>query len=302
MSWQILYISNPAHLSLKNRQLKYQSIETEEVLTFPIEDVSVIVLENHQVTLTHALLSACMEGKIVVFTCDEKHMPNGALFPFAAHSRYALHSKTQLAASEPLKKKIWQQIIRQKIFNQATVLAFYDKKESTTLFEMAKQVKSGDPENLEGYAARIYWDAVFKDFSRRDNTVHNAALDYGYAILRGALARSIVGSGLIPSIGVHHDNQLNNYNLADDLIEPFRPFVDALVLNMSFKSDVLTTKEKQELVLLLTKNCLMMEEEITILKACEYQVQSLMKSFENKDAVYLKLPTFKIHKKFIKKR
>ena len=302
MSWQILYISNPAVLTLKNKQLKYQSLETEEVLTFPIEDVSVIVLENHQVTLTHALLSACMEGKVVIFTCDEKHSPNGALFPFAAHSRYALHSKTQLAASEPLKKKIWQQIIRQKIFNQATVLAFYDKKEANILFEMAKQVKSGDPENLEGYAARIYWDAVFKDFSRRDNTVHNAALDYGYAILRGALARSIVGSGLIPAIGVHHDNQLNNYNLADDLIEPFRPFVDALVLNMSFNSDVLTTKEKQELVLLLTKNCLMMEEEITLLKACEYQVQSLMKSFENKDAVYLKLPTFKIHKKFTKKR
>ena len=302
MSWQILYISNPAVLTLKNKQLKYQSLETEEVLTFPIEDVSVIVLENHQVTLTHALLSACMEGKVVIFTCDEKHIPNGALFPFAAHSRYALHSKTQLSASEPLKKKIWQQIIRQKIFNQATVLAFYDKKEANILFEMAKQVKSGDPENLEGYAARIYWDAVFKDFSRRDNTVHNAALDYGYAILRGALARSIVGSGLIPAIGVHHDNQLNNYNLADDMIEPFRPFVDALVLNMSFKSDVLTTKEKQELVLLLTKNCLMIEEEITLLKACEYQVQSLMKSFENKDAVYLKLPTFKIHKKFTKKR
>ncbi len=302
MSWQILYVSNPAVLTLKNKQLKYQSLETEEVLTFPIEDVSVIVLENHQVTLTHALLSACMEGKVVIFTCDEKHIPNGALFPFAAHSRYALHSKTQLSASEPLKKKIWQQIIRQKIFNQATVLAFYDKKEANILFEMAKQVKSGDSENLEGYAARIYWDAVFKDFSRRDNTVHNAALDYGYAILRGALARSIVGSGLIPAIGVHHDNQLNNYNLADDLIEPFRPFVDALVLNMIFKSDVLTTKEKQELVLLLTKNCLMMEEEITLLKACEYQVQSLMKSFENKDAVYLKLPTFKIHKKFTKKR
>ena len=130
MSWQILYISNPAVLTLKNKQLKYQSLETEEVLTFPIEDVSVIVLENHQVTLTHALLSACMEGKIVIFTCDERHIPNGALFPFAAHSRYALHSKTQLSASEPLKKKIWQQIIRQKIFNQATVLAFYDKKEA----------------------------------------------------------------------------------------------------------------------------------------------------------------------------
>ena len=114
MSWQILYISNPAVLTLKNRQLKYQSLETDEVLTFPIEDVSVIVLEHKQVTLTHALLSACMEGKVVLFTCDDKHIPNGALFPFAMHSRYALHSKIQLQASEPFKKKLWQQIIKQK--------------------------------------------------------------------------------------------------------------------------------------------------------------------------------------------
>ena len=301
MSWQILYISNPAVLTLKNRQLKYQSLETDEVLTFPIEDVSVIVLEHKQVTLTHALLSACMEGKIVIFTCDEKHIPNGALFPFAAHSRYALHSKTQLSASEPFKKKLWQQIIKQKIFNQATVLSFYKKEGAKPLFEMAKQVKSGDPDNLEGYAARIYWDAVFKNFSRRDNTIHNAALDYGYAIMRGALARAIVGSGLLPAVGLHHDNQLNNYNLADDLIEPFRPFVDALVLQMRFEKDVLQPKEKQELVLLLTRTCLMNDEEITVLKAVEYVVQSLMKSFENKDVGYLKLPTFKFHKNVTKK-
>ena len=301
MSWQILYISNPAMLTLKNRQLKYQCLETDEILTFPIEDISVIVLEHKQVTLTHALLSACMEGKVVLFTCDDKHIPNGALFPFAMHSRYALHSKIQLQASEPFKKKLWQQIIKQKIFNQATVLSFYKKEGTKPLFEMAKQVKSGDPDNLEGYAARIYWDAVFKNFSRRDNTIHNAALDYGYAIMRGALARAIVGSGLLPAVGLHHDNQLNNYNLADDLIEPFRPFVDALVLQMLFEKDVLQPKEKQELVLLLTRTCLMNDEEITVLKAVEYVVQSLMKSFENKDVGYLKLPTFKFHKNVTKK-
>ncbi len=301
MSWQILYVSNPAVLTLKNKQLKYQSLETDEVLTFPIEDISVIVLENKQITLTHALLSACMEGKIILFTCDDKHTPNGALFPFANHSRYALHSKIQLSSSEPLKKKIWQQIVKQKIFNQATVLAFYNKKGANPLFEMGGQVKSGDTDNLEGYAARIYWDEIFKTGTRRDNSIQNAALDYGYAIIRGALARSIVGSGLIPAFGVHHDNQLNNYNLADDLIEPFRPFVDALVLSMKFKSDVLQPKEKQELILLLTKNCLMNDEEITLLKACEYVVQSLMKSFENKDVSFLKLPTFKIHKNITKK-
>ena len=301
MSWQILYVSNPAVLTLKNKQLRYQSLETDEILTFPIEDISVIVLEHNQVTLTHALLSACMEGKVVIFTCDDKHIPNGALFPFASHSRYALHSKIQLSASEPLKKKIWQQIIKQKIFNQATVLAFYDKQDANPLFEMSHQVKSGDTDNLEGYAARIYWDEIFKTGTRRDNSIQNTALDYGYAIIRGALARSIVGCGLIPSVGIHHDNQLNNYNLADDLIEPFRAFVDAQVLSMKFKSDVLQPKEKQELVLLLTKNCLMNNEEITILKACEYMVQSLMKVFENKDISFLKLPTFKIHKNVTKK-
>ena len=297
MGWRILQITKPCKLSVKKHQLFYQ--DNEQNLTIPMEDISVIILESREINFSNAFLSELLEKDIVLFSCDAFHMPSGALFPFHDHCRYSETAWLQIEISEPFKKRLWQEIVKTKINNQAICLELFNCKEYLKLIEAKKLVQSGDAKNTEAYAANIYWKSLFNDFSRHNpQDIRNKALNYGYTIIRGCIARSIVGAGLLPCFGIHHANKLNNFNLADDLMEPLRPFLDYKVKNINFKeSEELSKELKNELVSTLTENCIINNEEVNILKTCELMAISLAKAIKEKDIRCISLPILKKIKK-----
>lgn len=296
MSWRILQITKPCRLSVKNSQLCYESLDDEaQKLNLPLEDVSVIILEHKQILLNSALIARLAENDIVVFSCGEQHLPEAVFLPFHNHSRYAEIAWLQTQTSEPLKKRLWQEVIKAKINNQAACLKWCQKENSDKMYAIAKQVQSGDAKNSEAFAASLYWKSLFIDFNRHDETdIRNSALNYGYAIIRGAMARAVVGAGLLPCFGIHHANKLNQFNLVDDLMEPLRPFVDYVVFNMDLMNiSTLTTPLKNQLVSVLTHNVIFDNEEISLLKIMEIEAQSIVKAFRDKDPKNLKLPVLK---------
>ena len=296
MSWRILQITKPCRLFVKNSQFSYEPLEENgDAVTIPLEDISVIILEHNQIMLNNSLIAKLAEYDIVMFTCGNQHLPEALFFPFHNHSRYSETAWIQVAASEPFKKRLWQEIVKAKIKNQASCLEACGKENAVTLREIAKQVQSGDAKNTESYAASIYWKSLLKDFNRHNEAdIRNAALNYGYAIIRGAMARSVVGAGLLPCFGIHHTNKLNQFNLVDDLMEPLRPFVDYIVYKMEFNDiNNLTVSLKNQLVAVLTHNVLINGEEITLLKMTETEALSLAKAFRDKKINELKLPLFK---------
>lgn len=231
MSYRNIFIENPARLSVRNSQL---IIEAEHTTHIPAEDISVLLIESRQVSITAAALSCLAENGTAVFICDEKHMPAAVMQPFAQHSRGLSVLKYQMDCSEPRRKRLWQSIIKKKIINQARCLEFSGKSESAEkLRSLIAKVHSGDTGNTEAVAALKYFPMLFGvQFSRANEDVLNAALNYGYAILRGCIARQLAAYGFQPSLGIHHRSELNRFNLADDLIEPFRPVVDLMVASM----------------------------------------------------------------------
>lgn len=298
MSWRIVLVSNPCKLTLKNNQLHYQPEEAEAV-TLPLEDISAIILECKQVVITSSLISELVNYGIVLFSCDDSHMPSGVFTPFHQHSRYAEVSWLQIQATEPFKKRCWQKIIEYKIKNQASILKIKGCDNSDKLNALTSKVLSGDSTNVESHASRVYWQSLFEEFKRQGIDVRNSALNYGYAIIRGAIARYLVCAGFLPAFGLHHNNKLNAFNLADDLMEVLRPFVDDIVFDMfsNFTVDrsnglttILTSEERQLLIQVLTNNCLYKNETITILKACELICFSLANAIKQKDPDLLELP------------
>lgn len=243
-----LYFGNPAYLSLRDNQLVIKlpevesndtlpdNIKYEAVRTIPIEDIGVVVIDNKRITLTSAILEALLENNSAVITCDKRSMPVGLLLPLAGNTTQAERFRDQIDASLPLRKQLWQQTIKQKILNQAEVLQTYSRASIKPMQTMAAEVRSGDIENKEAQAAAYYWKNVFvdiPDFVRgREGDPPNNLLNYGYAILRAIIARALVGSGLLPTLGIHHHNRYNAYCLADDIMEPYRPFVDELVIQI----------------------------------------------------------------------
>lgn len=206
--------------------------ESGETRSAPIEDIGLLVLDHQQITITQALLSKLLHNNTAVVTCDPTHHPVGMLFSLDGHTLQSQKFQAQLEASAPLKKQLWQQTIAAKILNQAAVLAD-QRQDNKLLLHYAREVKSGDSENHEAKAAAYYWKCVFPDFlafrRERYGPPPNNLLNYGYAILRALVARSLVGSGLLPTLGIHHRNQYNAYCLADDIMEPYRPYVDLSV-------------------------------------------------------------------------
>ncbi len=292
MSWRIVQITSACKLSVKSRQMVYEPMQGESV-TLPLEDIAVVILENKQILITATLLSELAEHGICLFSCDRTHTPNGVYTAFGNHSRHSEVACLQNDVSEPLKKRLWQKIVQSKIRNQAEVLYRVGSPVSDKLIEIAKNVQSGDTGNGEAFAARLYWDNLFSDFKRHDTDIVNASLNYGYAIIRGAVVRSLVGAGLLPCFGLHHANKLNAFNLADDMIEPFRAFVDWAVVQRDLSGkEKLEKEDKQYLVSVLTRNCSYDDEEITILKAIELTSFSLVNAFRDKDAKSLILPEF----------
>lgn len=243
-----LYFGNPVYLSLRNAQLviKLPEIVKNESLpdTFkqqseimkPIEDIGVVVLDNKQITITSGVLEALLENNSAVITCDSRSMPVGLMLPLYGNTTQNERFRNQLDASVPLKKQLWQQTIKMKINNQASVLQVCKNEEIKCMRVWADNVKSGDPENLEARAAAYYWKEMFADivdFTReREGIPPNNLLNYGYAILRAVVARALVISGLLPTLGIHHHNRYNAYCLADDIMEPYRPYVDELVFGI----------------------------------------------------------------------
>ena len=237
---KVLCFSNRARLSCRQRQLiirtDNQTTGEQSEQSRPIEDIGVVIIESEQVSLSSALIAELLEHKVALIICDRKHMPSGLMLPLEGHTLQSERFDAQISASLPLRKQLWQQTIAMKIRNQASVLKNVNNTEIGNMLAWASQVRSGDPDNFEGRAAAYYWKNLFKeypDFLRRQNgDAPNALLDYGYAILRAVIARSLVASGLIPTLGIHHSNKYNAYCLADDIMEPYRPYVDLMVINI----------------------------------------------------------------------
>ena len=227
MEYRSIFLANPAQLSVRNQQLV---IRQGQEVSIPIEDISGLLIESQQATITSAAMQNLTEYGVTVYFCDEKHLPAALVRPMNRHSRQLKQIQSQIALSLPAKKRMWQSIVQQKIRNQALCLEFLECPRAVELRSIADDVRSGDPDNYEAIAAARYFPALFgTGFSRGEECVTNAALNYGYAILRGAIARNLVMHGLEPCLGIFHHSELNQFNLADDLIEPFRPLVDLFV-------------------------------------------------------------------------
>lgn len=238
---QTLYFGNPAYLSLKDRQLVIRLPDKDQSITRPIEDIGVVIVDNKQITLSSGLIEALLANNCALITCDSSHLPVGLMLPLCGNTTQSERFRHQLSASLPLKKQLWQQTISQKIANQAQVLKVCFGVEVGNMLSWSKNVKSGDSDNLEARAAAYYWRNMFDDedvFIRdREGEPPNNLLNYGYAILRAIVARGLVSSGLLPTLGIHHHNRYNAYCLADDIMEPYRPYVDELVVNIRKEFD-----------------------------------------------------------------
>ena len=228
-----LYFGQAAYLSLRDGQLLVRLPAEERSRSIPIEDVGVLILDHQQISITHGLMNALEAHKCALITCSASHMPSGLFLPLDAHSLQSERFQTQIEATLPLKKQLWQQTVRMKIQNQARVLEEVYAQPQANMLAWVKQVRSGDPDNLEARAAAYYWANLFPSlpkFTReREESAPNALLNYGYALLRAVVARSLVSVGLLPTLGIHHHNRYNAYCLADDIMEPYRPYVDKFV-------------------------------------------------------------------------
>lgn len=246
-----LYFGNPAYLSLSNNQLVIKRPDDGDlpfddvgqiVKTIPVEDIGIVVLDNRQITVTSGVMEHLLENDVAVITCDSHSMPSGLFLPLEGHTLQQERFTNQLEASLPLRKQLWQQTVEAKINNQAGMLKYANGEEPRNMIIWANQVRSGDPDNLEGRAAAFYWKNLFKElpfFVRGQNEAPpNNLLNYGYAILRGIIARALVSSGLLPVMGIHHHNRYNAFCLADDIMEPYRPYVDRIVFDYCSVNEV----------------------------------------------------------------
>ena len=297
-----LYFGNPAYLSLRDNQLviKLPEVESNDtvpdsfkadmVRTIPIEDIGVVVIDNKRITLTSAILEALLENNCAVITCDKRSMPVGLLLPLAGNTTQAERFQDQIGASLPLRKQLWQQTVKQKILNQAEVLQTYSHASIKPMQVMAAEVRSGDTENKEAQAAAYYWKNVFvdiPDFVRgREGDPPNNLLNYGYAILRAIIARALVSSGMLPTLGIHHHNRYNAYCLADDIMEPYRPFVDELVIQFMESVDdysVLTRDIKAKLLQIPVLDVYMDGKRSPLMIAATQTSASLYRCFAGED-------------------
>ncbi len=278
-----LYFGNPCYLSKKNNQLNI-TLQENKTKHIPIEDIGIVILDNPQITITNALLRSLVENNAAVLTNDEHHLPLGLLLPLASHSTYTEKLKHQVNASLPLKKNLWQQTIKKKIQNQAAVLIRLGIT-TTKMDYWASQVKSGDPDNYEARAAAYYWDTIFHPNFRRGRYGEppNNILNYGYAILRAIVARSLVASGLLPALGIFHRNKYNAFCLADDIMEPYRPYVDLIVLNimeMDTFNGELTIETKKILLNIPVTDIIINGYSSPLMVGIQQTTASLMQCFE----------------------
>ncbi|MDH6342907.1 CRISPR-associated protein Cas1 [Parabacteroides sp. PFB2-12] len=305
-----LYFGNPAYLSMKNKQLVLrlpevekndslpESFKQEAVRTVPIEDIGVVVLDHKQITITHGLMEALLANNCAIISCGSNRMPIGLHLPLDGNSIQSERFRAQIDATLPLKKQLWQQTIQAKISNQAYVLGTSRGVIVKNMEAWVNQVKSGDSDNLEGRAAAYYWANMFpaiEDFRRdREGIPPNNLLNYGYAILRAVIARSLVSSGLLPTLGIHHHNRYNAYCLADDIMEPYRPYVDRLVIEIidcGYEINSLSQEVKARLLSVPVLDVIINGKRSPLMIAASQTTASLAKCFlgESRKITY---PTF----------
>ncbi|CAC9638462.1 CRISPR-associated protein Cas1, partial [uncultured Gammaproteobacteria bacterium] len=290
---RIVEVSNPSYLHLKNKQLFIEQ-NHKVVAQVPIEDIGVLILEHSAINITQPLIIECQKNNTAIIFCDEKHLPYSTILPISEGNN--LHQKIlkqQINITEPVRKNLWKQVIQQKITNQANTLKQFDKS-FMRLEKLANEVKSGDSTNCEGLAAQYYWKALFgKGFVRDQNAEGvNSVLNYGYSIIRAMIARSIVASGLHPAIGLFHHNQYNGLCLADDLMEPFRPWVDSIVYKLyQENANINITKEvKIPFLNLISENVKFKNKQMPLMISVHYLMADLKRNFakESKRLVYPK--------------
>ncbi len=281
-----LYFGNPAYLKTTNEQLVIELKDSDTPQSAPIEDIGLIILDHQQITITQALMAKLLANNTALITCDDTHHPTGLLLSLDGNSLQSQKFQAQIEASAPLKKQLWQQTVATKIENQAAMLDFR-REENKLLLRLSENVKSGDSENAEAQAAVYYWKKVFPEFlnfrRERHGPPPNNLLNYGYAILRALVARSLVGSGLLPTLGIFHRNQYNAYCLADDIMEPYRPFVDFTVYQIIRNNGTnleMTPAMKKSLLQLPAMDVMMENKKTPLINAVQRTTASLAKCFE----------------------
>ncbi len=294
MAWRGVLLSRAARLHLDQACCL---VETEEgPIRLAFEDMAYLVLDTPEARLTSALLARFAEAGVLVLTCDARHLPNGALLPLQGHFRQVAALRRQLAVPDGLKKRLWQRLIQGKVANQGRVLALLGRPGARGLLAMAERVQPGDPEQIEARAAREHFARLFPRFRRRhdDPDPRNAMLNYAYALLRAGLARGVAAQGFHPAIGIWHDSVDNAFNLADDLIEPFRPLADLHVARYAErreeKGEELTVADRRELARLLVSEVRMAGQIVTVLTAVERMADGLLAALDQKDPGLLPLP------------
>lgn len=282
-------ISSPAKVALKDKQLlmsKTDALGQRVEKSIPIEDIGAVILEDPRISVTHGLIAALVANNAALITCDNKYHPTGMMLNLCGNTTQAESFRHQTEASQPLKKQLWQQVVQAKILNQATVLENTGTK-AEVLKTAASKVKSGDTDNREGVAAAYYWPRLFDSYPGfvrgREAGYPNNLLNYGYAILRAVMARSLVSSGLMPTLGIFHHNRYNHYCLADDMMEPYRPYIDRVVVAMvaldNEAPDLLTKAHRQQLLTIPTLTVNMNGKQRPLMVAASETSASLARCF-----------------------
>ena len=290
MVWRSIVINQPARLKREHFGLV---VEQQESAHVPFEDIAIIVLNHREITLTHPVLSACAEYGIGLYSTGANHQPSGIFLPFQSHSRTTRMLRLQMALDKPTAKRVWTKMVQAKITNQAICLRINRTGDPHRLESYARRVRSGDTENMEAQASAYYFPQLFgKPFHRAQNVWVNAALDYGYAVMRGACARALVAHGLLPTLGIFHSNEQNAFNLADDLIEPYRAIVDLHVVTHPHADETaeLSPTDKALLVSLLHVDVLMPRGVMSVLSSIEQATESLVRMYDGGSEAQLEMP------------
>jgi CRISPR-associated protein Cas1 len=297
MGFRHINISSPGKISIENNTLVFSPAQSDQDrLKIPLDDISVLILENRQIVLSSYVLSVLAEKDIAVFFCDAKHLPIGLSLPFQSFGTQKLRIEEQVKLTLPFRKQIWAKIIATKIYNQSLHLKKLKKEEHSKLLELSKRILSGDSDNKEAQASKIYFAALFgNNFSRDDeDNIVNILLNYSYSLVRGSISRELVAHGFIPSIGIFHKNQYNNFNLSDDFIEPFRPSIDSRVIEMVKYSQInqISPKIKEEVLKIFGELVLQENKKVTIKQSIEITIKSFVSSINSNSVQKLLLPKF----------
>ena len=293
MAFRTLTIDSAAELHVRSGQLTIQREQDPKPLSIDLDDLACIVLANLDITLSTGALNMISAHGITILGCGRNYMSTSIMLSFAQNSRYLQIVDTQLGLSLPFRKQLWKRIVRQKIANQAEVLRLAGRSGADELLAIARSVRLGYPDNKEAAAARFYFPRLKEGYVRSEVSATSSILNYGYAVIRSALSRSVVSHGFITSVGLHHGNVRNEFNLVDDLIEPFRPFVDMMMLQIDLEGespDALSRQARKQMTGVLRASCLLDGRRISCLAAAEEVVVSFMRTIEAHDAERLVLP------------